>query len=105
MMLLMCRFITEFHTDMTTLNCLQPSNEPKATDYIPQMITMIEDIMKSGHAYEAEGSVWFSIESIEAYGRLSGRTLVSDGSCTCSLFILPVLPARLSQENTTMEEG
>lgn len=61
---------------MSALNCLSPSAEPKATDYIPQMISMIESIVKSGHAYETGGSVWFSVESIKGYGRLSGRSLV-----------------------------
>ena len=71
-----CRFITEYRADMSALNCLSPSAEPKATDHIPQMISMIESIMKSGHAYETEGSVWFSVESVKGYGRLSGRSLV-----------------------------
>ena len=61
---------------MSALNCLSPSAEPRATDHIPQMISMIESIMKSGHAYETEGSVWFSVESVKGYGRLSGRSLV-----------------------------
>ena len=72
----MCRFITEFHTDMMALNCLTPTDEPKATDYIPQMISMIEQLIESHHAYEVEGNVWFSVESFVGYGRLSGRKLV-----------------------------
>ena len=71
----MCRFMTEFHTDMTALNCLTPTDEPKATDYIPQMISMIEQLIESHHAYEVEGNVWFSVESFVGYGRLSGRKL------------------------------
>ena len=78
------RFITEYRADMTALNCLAPSAEPKATEHIPQMISMIESIMKSGHAYETEGSVWFSVESIEGYGRLSGRSLVRL-PCLCAV--------------------
>ncbi|BDA41580.1 Cysteine-tRNA ligase [Coccomyxa sp. Obi] len=69
------RFIREFHTDMDALNCLSPTSEPKATDYIPQMVDMIGRIVKSGHAYEADGSVWFAVESVPGYGRLSGRSL------------------------------
>jgi hypothetical protein len=72
-----CRFITEFHTDMNALNCLSPTDEPKATDFIPHMISMIEQIIDNGNAYVAEGNVWFSVESIGDYGALSGRSLVS----------------------------
>ena len=73
----MCRFIREFHTDMDALNCLPPTREPKATEFISQMVDMIGSIIKAGHGYEADGSVWFSVESIPGYGRLSGRSLVS----------------------------
>ena len=73
---MVCRFIREFHTDMDALNCLTPTSEPKATDYIPQMVDMIGRIVKAGHAYEADGSVWFAVESVPGYGRLSGRSLV-----------------------------
>ena len=78
-----CRFITEFHRDMSALNCLPPTAEPKATDYIPEMVSMIEQLVTSNHAYEADGSVWFAVESFEAYGRLSGRSLV--GTLAASL--------------------
>ena len=63
---------------MLTLNCLAPTLEPKATDYIPEMVSMIEQLVNSNHAYEADGSVWFAVESFEDYGRLSGRTLVGN---------------------------
>ncbi|KAK9908941.1 hypothetical protein WJX75_005015 [Coccomyxa subellipsoidea] len=69
------RFIREFHTDMDALNCLAPTREPKATEFISQMVDMIGSIIKAGHGYEADGSVWFSVESIPGYGRLSGRSL------------------------------
>ena len=72
------RFITEFHRDMTALNCLSPTDEPKATDFIPQMVSMIEQIIDNGNAYVAEKNVWFSVESIGGYGALSGRSLVSN---------------------------
>ena len=61
---------------MLTLNCLTPTIEPKATDYIPEMVSMIEQLVNTDHAYEADGSVWFAVETFENYGRLSGRTLV-----------------------------
>ena len=76
-MLSVCRFISEFQKDMELLRCLPPSAEPRATEYVSQMVDTIGSIIKAGHAYEAQGSVWFSVESVNGYGRLSGRSLVS----------------------------
>ncbi len=54
-----------------TLGCLPPSVEPRATGHIPEMIEMIERLLASGNAYEADGNVYFSIASFPEYGRLS----------------------------------
>ena len=59
--------------DMRAVGALDPDEMPRATAYIPQMITMIETLIKGGHAYAAEGHVLFSVESYEKYGALSGR--------------------------------
>ena len=67
------RYSEAYHTDMAALGVGLPSIEPRATEHIPQMIDMIERLVKSGHAYEAEGHVLFSVESFENYGLLSGR--------------------------------
>jgi cysteinyl-tRNA synthetase len=48
---------------------------PRATQYIGQMIEMIEKLIADGHAYEAEGHVLFSVESYKKYGALSGRSV------------------------------
>lgn len=69
---------------MDALNCLHPTREPKATDHIPEMVNMISRIMQAGHAYESDGSVWFSVDSIEGFGRLSGRTLVRPLAFICA---------------------
>ena len=45
--------------------------QPRATEYIPQMLAMIGKLVKSGHAYTAEGHVLFSVPSWPDYGRLS----------------------------------
>jgi len=63
-----------FHEDIGALNALQPTFEPRATAHIPQMITMIEELVTKGHAYEAEGHVLFSVPSMPDYGKLSGRS-------------------------------
>jgi len=67
------RYTDIFHSDMAALGIGVPSIEPRATDHIPQMINMIARLIESGHAYEAEGHVLFSVESFEDYGALSGR--------------------------------
>ncbi|SFI24995.1 cysteine--tRNA ligase [Jannaschia pohangensis] len=64
-----------FHDDMGALGNLPPDHEPRATDYIGEMVEMIEGLIASGHAYAAEGHVLFSVGSYEGYGKLSGRSL------------------------------
>ena len=50
---------------------LAPDQEPRATEYIKQMITMIEVLVEKGHAYEAKGQVLFHVPSMADYGQLS----------------------------------
>ena len=64
-----------FFADIKALNCLEPNYQPRATAHIQQMITMIESLIKNGHAYESAGHVLFSVESYKDYGKLSGRKL------------------------------
>jgi len=61
--------------DMAALGCLEPDEMPRATEYIPQMIEMIEALTARGHAYAAQGHVLFAVESYAEYGRLSGRSV------------------------------
>ena len=63
-----------YHEDMDALGCLRPTHEPRATEYLPQMIAMIARLIEAGHAYEAEGHVLFAVSSYAAYGALSGRS-------------------------------
>lgn len=65
----------QFHHDIAVLNCIPPTHEPRATDYIAQMIAMIETLIANGAAYESQGHVLFSVESGKDYGKLSGRKL------------------------------
>src|SRR6266849_3896570 len=62
------------HEDMAALGNLPPDIEPRATEYIPQMIAMIERLIASGHAYAAEGHVLFRVGSYAKYGALSRRS-------------------------------
>ena len=51
----------------------RPDVEPKATESIPEIVAMIEQLVDTGHAYPAEGDVYFRVASFPDYGRLSGR--------------------------------
>ncbi|MCP3973057.1 MAG: cysteine--tRNA ligase [bacterium] len=55
------------------LGVLPADIEPRATEHIAQMITMIEQLIAGGHAYEAGGDVYFSVRGFPDYGKLSGR--------------------------------
>jgi cysteinyl-tRNA synthetase len=65
----------QFHEDVAALGCLPPSIEPRATEHIAEMKTLIERLIASGHAYVAEGHVLFSVPSMPDYGALSKRSL------------------------------
>lgn len=64
----------QFHDDMAELGCINPTNEPRATDHIGEMITMIQQLIVNGHAYAAEGHVLFDVASDPDYGHLSRRS-------------------------------
>jgi cysteinyl-tRNA synthetase len=63
-----------FHQDMAALNALEPDQEPRATDHIPEMIAMIKTLIEKGHAYVKDGHVLFEANSWDDYGKLSGNT-------------------------------
>ncbi|NJN14806.1 MAG: cysteine--tRNA ligase [Planctomycetes bacterium] len=63
-----------FHEDLASLRALPAHDYPRATDHVPQMIAMIEELIAKGHAYEVEGNVYFAVDSFSAYGALSGNT-------------------------------
>lgn len=64
-----------YNNDIQKLGVLPPDIEPYATAHIPQIISMINDLISKGNAYEAEGHVLFNVESYDNYGRLSNRNL------------------------------
>ena len=61
--------------DMKKLNVLNPNHRPRATEYIQEMIELVKLLLQNGHAYEAEGHVLFSVDSMPDYGFLSGRSM------------------------------
>ncbi len=65
----------QFHEDVAALGCLPPTVEPRATEHIAEMRTLIERLVKSGNAYVAADNVLFSVPSDPDYGELSKRPL------------------------------
>ncbi|MEN6478570.1 MAG: cysteine--tRNA ligase [Anaerolineales bacterium] len=62
-----------YFRDMDRLNVLRPDISPRASGHIPEMITWIQKLIDTGHAYEVNGSVYFDVRSFPSYGKLSGR--------------------------------
>ena len=62
-----------YNQDMASLGVKRPDKQPRATDNITHMITIIETLIEKGHAYAADGHVLFHVPSFAAYGQLSGR--------------------------------
>ena len=70
------RFIKYMHDDTDALGILQPDFEPRATDYVPQMLGLIEKLESNGLAYKsADGDVNFSVRDFDGYGKLSGKSV------------------------------
>lgn len=67
------RFIDAYHEDMRGLGLVPPDVEPRVSTSIPEIQALIQQLIDRGHAYAAEGSVWFSVESFPQYGKLSGQ--------------------------------
>jgi cysteinyl-tRNA synthetase len=70
------RFIDAMHEDADALGVQRPDHEPRATQYVPQMLEMIEQLEKNGLAYQAaDGDVNYAVRKFEGYGKLSGKSL------------------------------
>jgi cysteinyl-tRNA synthetase len=65
----------QFHEDAAALGCLLPTAEPRATEHIAEMRTLIEQLVKSGNAYVEQDHVLFSVASMPDYGKLARRSL------------------------------
>jgi len=64
-----------FHENCKSLNCLEPTREPKATEHIKEMIEMTKSLIIKEFAYESGGHVYFSVTSFKKYGKLSNKNL------------------------------
>jgi len=69
------KFIKMYGEDVRKLNCLDPDCEPRVTENIEDIIKFIQGLIDAGHAYVANGDVYFSIDSFANYGKLSKHNL------------------------------
>ncbi len=67
------RMAVRFKAAFAALGVLEPDVEPKATEHIPEMHDIIRKLIDRGLAYERGGDVYFSVRTLESYGKLSGR--------------------------------
>jgi cysteinyl-tRNA synthetase len=69
------KYEAAFLEDLRTLNCREPHHKPRATEFIPEIVALIEKLLERGFAYKADGSVYFSIEKYRAAGCVYGKLL------------------------------
>lgn len=69
------RYIKAFDEDMKALGVELPTHRPKATETIPEMITLIQTLIDKGYAYVMDGDVYYSVRSFPSYGHLSGKDI------------------------------
>ena len=68
--------VEAMHQDIAALGILPPDQEPRATEFVPQMLSIISQLQKNGLAYQsADGDVNFSVRLFKGYGKLSGKSL------------------------------
>jgi cysteinyl-tRNA synthetase len=73
---LTARFIQAMNEDAEVLGMSKPDLEPRATQYIPQIITMIGDLLDKGYAYQGDnGDVFYDVSEFSDYGQLSGKRI------------------------------
>ncbi len=69
------KFIDEMRKDAQSLGVIAPTHEPRATEYVPQMLSLIKKLEALGLAYESDGDVNFSVRKMKSYGKLSGKSI------------------------------
>jgi len=68
------KYIGEFFVDIDALNIKRATIYPRATEEIPMIIEVVKTLIEKGHAYQSEGSVYFSVKSFSDYGKLTHQT-------------------------------
>ncbi len=67
-------YTAQYEEDIGRLGLKEPDHKPKVSGHMPEIIETIKTLLDKGNAYQAEGNVYFSVESFKDYGKLSGRT-------------------------------
>ena len=68
-------YIQDFNNDMQALRCLPPTHEPRATQHIPDMLTLIQELEAKQLAYAVDGDVYYAVDRFAEYGKLAHRRL------------------------------
>ena len=68
-------YIQDFNNDMRALRCLPPTHEPRATEHIPAMLALIQELEAKQLAYAVDGDVYYAVDRFAAYGKLAHRRL------------------------------
>ena len=89
------RYERAFSRAYDMLGCVPPDVEPRATGHVPEMIAMMRRLIETGHAYAADGGVYFDVRSFPAYGALSGQRPDECGPPTTRAQRRQARPARL----------
>ncbi|WP_338630941.1 cysteine--tRNA ligase [Clostridium baratii] len=69
------KYISEYYTDADALNIERATVNPRATEYMNEIIKFVKELIDKGYAYEVDGDVYFSTKKFEGYGKLSGQNL------------------------------
>ncbi|AWZ49558.1 cysteine--tRNA ligase [Hathewaya limosa] len=69
------RFISEYYQDADNLNIKRASENPRATEFMNEIIAFVQELINRGFAYEVDGDVYFDTKKFAAYGKLSGQNL------------------------------
>lgn len=69
------KFIQEYYKDADGLNIKRATNNPRATEFIDEIIAFVKDLEDKGYAYEVDGDVYFSTKKFQEYGKLSGQNI------------------------------
>ncbi|GAE03969.1 cysteinyl-tRNA synthetase [Clostridium botulinum B str. Osaka05] len=69
------RFIKEYYKDADDLNIERATKNPRATEFMDEIIRFVSDLIEKGYAYEIDGDVYFSTKRFDDYGKLSGQNL------------------------------
>lgn len=69
------KYISEYYKDADGLNIKRATVNPRATEYIDEIIKFVEELIQKGFAYEVDGDVYFNTKKFSTYGKLSGQNL------------------------------